>query len=941
MPPLLTFSITLLYALLAVADNAQHKIHKYKHKYKAHADNQRLNKALASSPSSSNFPEVVASLATTDTTNGFQLYSNAALPTNPAPSTACAAALTSSLTCNATIQYMQYATMDTADLTAVCMPVCYSSLQSYRSAVTSACSGFRFPGVNNSTYDVTLAVDLISEPYFTQCRTDTTTGKFCSDVLMSYTTTSPNQGILGYPVAELCSSCMLGLLNTTLSSPITYSNAMYDTLQSALKTCGSSWASYNVSTAPKSFFIPATSATPLGSNITIDASCALIGHNITVASNSTCSALSTQYSVSEPDILAANPTLQALNCTSGIRSQTQLCLPQSCTLYTPQSNQTCQNVVDDVNSKALAGSNNITVAQLQSFNPSINTLCSNNGITSGNTTICITPHGGFANIDNGGGSAVPSASPTAVVAPPGQTAPGTTSACGRWYLVQPNNFCQQVALNNSIALDDFLTLNPEVNANCTNLWANYYYCVAPYPPFNQATTTGPIITANFSSATLMTIPLTTATATTPLPVLPSYTGMPAPTNLAGGTIANGCGYYYNVNAGDNCTSVEQYFNITDTDFKNYNENPSVPCPSLTVGSAVCVQVLNATDTIPPIPTNAAAGSAPSGCARWYTIVMGDGCTSVEQKFSLTAAQFFTLNPEVKTDCTNLGLGEAYCVKAIGQTGGGGSGVTIPANVVSGTDTANCTKYDTAISGDTCPIIETRNNVSDQIFRALNPEINTGCTNIQLDGAYCVQPVAGYTVGTSPPSNVVSGTDTKDCAKYDTIISGDTCPIVEARNGISDTLFRILNPEINAGCTNIQLGGAYCVKAVAGFTTTTTSTTSSQPSVPTNLASGSWTKNIDTVVSGDSCQAIDTKFKIALSDFFLWNPEITSTCSNLQLSAYCVSGSKKCAKIYTVASGDFCSKIETANDLTDAQLRSLNPWIDTNCDLQIGQNLCVG
>lgn len=149
-----------------------------------------------------------------------------------------------------------------------------------------------------------------------------------------------------------------------------------------------------------------------------------------------------------------------------------------------------------------------------------------------------------------------------------------------------------------------------------------------------------------------------------------------------------------------------------------------------------------------------------GCARWYTIVMGDGCTSVEQKFSLTAAQFFTLNPEVKTDCTNLGLGEAYCVKAIGQTGGGGSGVTIPANVVSGTDTAvwlvlflfltlvdqstfrivqNMTlqlgmstgywrfrwyPFHLFRSGDTCPIIETRNNVSDQIFRALNPEVSS-------------------------------------------------------------------------------------------------------------------------------------------------------------------------------------------------------------------------
>jgi len=76
-----------------------------------------------------------------------------------------------------------------------------------------------------------------------------------------------------------------------------------------------------------------------------------------------------------------------------------------------------------------------------------------------------------------------------------------------------------------------------------------------------------------------------------------------------------------------------------------------------------------------------------GCAKWYTIVTGDGCASVEQKFSLSASQFFALNPEVKTDCTNLGLGEAYCVKAIGQTPG--TGVTIPANVVSGTDTQVC------------------------------------------------------------------------------------------------------------------------------------------------------------------------------------------------------------------------------------------------------------
>lgn len=71
--------------------------------------------------------------------------------------------------------------------------------------------------------------------------------------------------------------------------------------------------------------------------------------------------------------------------------------------------------------------------------------------------------------------------------------------------------------------------------------------------------------------------------------------------------------------------------------------------------------------------------------QWYTIVSGDGCPSVEAKFGLSASQFFALNPEVKTDCTNLGLGQAYCVRAVGQP----TGIPIPSNVVSGTDTAVC------------------------------------------------------------------------------------------------------------------------------------------------------------------------------------------------------------------------------------------------------------
>lgn len=51
--------------------------------------------------------------------------------------------------------------------------------------------------------------------------------------------------------------------------------------------------------------------------------------------------------------------------------------------------------------------------------------------------------------------------------------------------------------------------------------------------------------------------------------------------------------------------------MSDSDFTTFNNDPHVPCPSLTVGSAVCVQVLNVTNTIPPVPANAASGSGPN------------------------------------------------------------------------------------------------------------------------------------------------------------------------------------------------------------------------------------------------------------------------------------------------------------------------------------------
>ncbi|KAJ6534398.1 hypothetical protein B0H19DRAFT_1185942 [Mycena capillaripes] len=896
---------------------------------------------LSGSPTSASvFP--LATPVSDAATPSFIIYSSDTLPTSPPPSSSCASALTSAISCNYTIQYMGNFVFNTSDLKIMCTNTCSNSLVAYRSSVANACKGFSFSETNNATYPATLGIDTISEPYFSQCRTDAATGEFCQSVLSTFTPTDPSQGILGYPQNELCTSCMLGTLNTTLSYAYSFTQSMYGILQSALAECGASWTSYNVST-PSAGSFGSKPPGQTGSNTTVDPICALVGHNVVTSSQTLCSDLAAQNSVTVRDILDNNPALSALECDSGLASGTTVCLPQSCTLYTVKAaNQTCDDILTDVNQNHLAGADvTISKPQLLSFNPSLISNCVN---LPQFPTICISPHGGFTDIGNGGGSAVPTATPTATVAPPGQTPPGTTANCGAWYLVQPGNFCQQVALNNSITLTDFTILNPEINADCTNLWANYYYCVAPFPPLGSGST-APIVTTNGTGDGTLTV-MSLPTATTPLTTqdLPSVTGVPAPTNVAAGTIETGCASYYTMDDGFNCTWIESYFNISDADFTLYNYNPNPPCPSLTAGSAYCVQVLNATDIIPAVPANAAPGSGPKGCLRWYTVANGDGCTSIQTKFGLSVSQFSALNPELTSTCTNLVLGDAYCVRAIGQIS-----AVVPPNAISGTDNDNCAKYDTVISGDSCGAIESRNGISNSLFLALNPEISSTCNNIQLGGAYCVAAVPTYTLTAPPtgptPTNVAPGTDTKDCAKYDTVISGDTCPIIEARNGVSDSLFRALNPEINAACTNIILGDAYCVAALPGVTITTTTTSSAPTGAPTNVASGSWTNctSYYTIVSGDNCNLIEQKNTISFTDFLKWNPEINTACTNIGLSeAYCVAGSPKpCKKIYTVVANDFCSKIESANGLTAAQFTALNPWLDANCDLQLGQNVCVG
>jgi hypothetical protein len=67
---------------------------------------------------------------------------------------------------------------------------------------------------------------------------------------------------------------------------------------------------------------------------------------------------------------------------------------------------------------------------------------------------------------------------TTTAIPALETPPGTISNCGHYYDVVAGDYCQMIAMNFSITFDVLRDMNPQLDADCTNLWANASYCVA-------------------------------------------------------------------------------------------------------------------------------------------------------------------------------------------------------------------------------------------------------------------------------------------------------------------------------------------------------------------------------------------------------------------------------------------------------------------------------
>uniref|UniRef100_A0A093VPX5 Ectonucleoside triphosphate diphosphohydrolase 2 n=1 Tax=Talaromyces marneffei PM1 TaxID=1077442 RepID=A0A093VPX5_TALMA len=166
------------------------------------------------------------------------------------------------------------------------------------------------------------------------------------------------------------------------------------------------------------------------------------------------------------------------------------------------------------------------------------------------------------------------ATSTSTPAPvPTDVATNTSQNCGEYYLVVARDDYNHIIMKFGIALTDFLVLNPEVNENCTNFYAEESYCVAPvgsidsYP--NAPGYTGSYV-VTYTITAYADLPDTTYTPIFSLDTLP----------LAPNTLTN---YYIYADGSDlqyNLTGVSDYlaasvfwqFNLT-TNLLTWN--PSV------------------------------------------------------------------------------------------------------------------------------------------------------------------------------------------------------------------------------------------------------------------------------------------------------------------------------------------------------------------------------
>ncbi|CAG8216585.1 unnamed protein product [Penicillium nalgiovense] len=217
-----------------------------------------------------------------------------------------------------------------------------------------------------------------------------------------------------------------------------------------------------------------------------------------------------------------------------------------------------------------------------------------------------------------------------------------------------------------------------------------------------------------------------------------------------------CNFSTTASNGDTCTSFAASWGSTLANFQALN--PSVSCPTLTVGQSYCVvgtvtsepgTTTKATTTTTSTTTKAATTTTssqyeptipgvPSNCDGFHLVASGDQCDAIETKYGITDAQFKAWNPSIDSKCSNLWLDYYVCVHVPAAT----TTPSTPQPTSTGPEpqmpgiVGTCKTYYKVKSGDSCYSINLAAGITLAQFRSWNTQVDATCTNLWVDYYVC-------------------------------------------------------------------------------------------------------------------------------------------------------------------------------------------------------------
>ncbi|KAF3935429.1 hypothetical protein ABW20_dc0105502 [Dactylellina cionopaga] len=369
------------------------------------------------------------------------------------------------------------------------------------------------------------------------------------------------------------------------------------------------------------------------------------------------------------------------------------------------------------------------------------------------------------------------------------------------------------------------------------------------------------------------------------------------------------------------------------------------------------------------------------CGLWHTIEVNETCGNLTFTYQIKQTDLHFLNPGLRSDCTNLEDGKAYCVKPVGSIRQypDWKPVLFPTDVLTATIDPNRPPNNRPHTylwpNSTMPTITTQTQTLPPPaeisrwnsytmcpdFSKTNPDFANGeipwyaLDNeawMEVFEEYCMVggnetiPTASPTwpeldiplTAVPAPGPTNSGAPT-DCLKWVIVGPGmNTCPGIANANNITVAEFKKMNPWIDSDCRNLWDKNAYCVDRIVNheipITDAPTSTSTASSRTTSRGSTAVTTTTTTTTTTKPITTTTNTTSKATTSS--------GSPAATVPPPAPTESGtSKACTKWHVFQTGETCPRMLATENIKLPAFLVLNPSVNSACNnLKVGTAYCV-